>query len=169
MARRVWQGWGVTDGTDPNQLEQAGGERRIDGMPVAEFAFPGPLRDELVAAVLRGEKTATAGLLSDYEREGDTIARPGERQVVVDSDGAPVAVIEIDEARILRVDEVDEAFARDEGEGFRTVAEWRAAHERFWHSYADETRAWLGDPDWRVADDTQIVAERFHLVRRLTG
>ena len=36
-------------------------------LPVAEFAFPGPLRDQLVAAILSGGKTTTTGLLADYE------------------------------------------------------------------------------------------------------
>jgi hypothetical protein len=31
-----------------------------DDLPVAEFAFPGPLRDQLVAAILAGEKTTTS-------------------------------------------------------------------------------------------------------------
>ncbi len=141
--------------------------REIDGLAVVEFAFPGPLREELIAAILRGEKTATSGLLSDYEREGDAIAQPGERQVVIDSDLRPVAIIEILEARAIRVGDVDESFAHDEGEGFAAVADWREAHERFWHDYADETRAWLGDPDWHVTDDTLIIAERFRLVQRL--
>jgi uncharacterized protein YhfF len=35
-------------------------------LPVAEFAFPGPLRDQLVAAILAGEKTTTTGLVADY-------------------------------------------------------------------------------------------------------
>lgn len=37
-------------------------------LPKAEFAFPGPLRDRLVAAVLDGSKTATTGLVAEYER-----------------------------------------------------------------------------------------------------
>lgn len=35
-------------------------------MPVAEFAFPGPLRDQLVAAILSGTKTTTSALLAGY-------------------------------------------------------------------------------------------------------
>jgi hypothetical protein len=35
-------------------------------LPVMEFAFPGPLRDQLVAAVLGGTKTTTSGLVADY-------------------------------------------------------------------------------------------------------
>jgi uncharacterized protein YhfF len=76
----------------------------------------------------------------------------------------PVAVIETTQVRVISVGDVDLDFARDEGEGFESVADWREAHEWFWHSYADETRAWLGDPGWRITDDTMIVAERFRLV-----
>ncbi|HKP17600.1 MAG TPA: ASCH domain-containing protein [Gaiellaceae bacterium] len=133
-------------------------------MRTAYFAFPGPLRDQLVAAILRGEKTSTCGLLSDYERDGHELPRVGERFRVVDSADQPVGVIETTEVRVIRVDEVNLEFAIEEGEGFTTVAEWREAHERFWHSHADETRAFLGDPDWRVTDETVIVAERFRLV-----
>ena len=65
-------------------------------MRKAEFGFPGtPLREQPVAAVLRGEKTATAGLVVDYERDGEALPQVGERHAVVDNDGRDVAVIEI--------------------------------------------------------------------------
>ena len=38
-------------------------------LSVGEFAFPGPLRDQLVAAILSGAKTTTSGLLIGYERD----------------------------------------------------------------------------------------------------
>lgn len=136
-------------------------------MRKAEFGFPGtPLREQLVAAVLRGDKTATAGLLVDYERDGEPLPEVGERYAVVDNDGRDVAVIEITEVRVRRIGDTDEQFARDEGEGFESVPQWRDAHDRFWRSYADEIRAHLGDPDWHVNDDTLYVAERFRLVER---
>jgi uncharacterized protein YhfF len=131
----------------------------------AEFGFAGtPLREALVAAVLRGEKTATAGLVVDYERDGDELPEVGERFLVLDNDDRGVAVIETTEVRVLRVRDCDLQFARDEGEGFESVADWRAAHDRYWRSYAAEIRAYLGDPDWEVSDDTEFVAERFRLV-----
>ena len=126
----------------------------FDGIPSAEFAFPGPLRDELVAAIMRGEKTATAGVLAEYEEEGEPVPEPGDLQVVLDSQNRGVALIEITEARVLRAAEVDEQFARDEGEGFETVADWYAAHARFFDAYRPE----------RFGDDTLVVAERFRLV-----
>lgn len=137
-------------------------------MRKAEFGFAGtPLREQLVAAVLRGEKTATAGLVVDYERDGEALPDIGERLAVVDHEGRDVAVIEITEVRVLPIEDADLRFARDEGEGFESVAEWREAHDRFWRSYADEIRDYLGDPGWDVADDTLFVAERFRLVELL--
>ena len=58
---------------------------------VTEFAFPGPLRDQLVGAVLRGEKTSTSGLLAEYEHDGEELPGVRERSHVVDSGGEPVA------------------------------------------------------------------------------
>ena len=131
-------------------------------LPVAEFAFPGPLRDQLVAAILAGSKTTTTGLVADYEREGSPLPQPGQRQAVVDSAGNRVAVIEVTAVRVVRLADVDLAHAVGEGEGYTSVAEWRAGHEEFWHSA--EMRAALGDPDFTVDDDTLLVAEEFRLV-----
>jgi len=136
----------------------------VDGLPVCYFGFPGPLRDKLVAAVMRGEKTATASLRLEYEPEGpDELPEPGMRSVVVDSEERPVAVIETSEVRVVRAGDVDEPFAIDEGEGFRSVAEWRSAHERFWTS--DDYRREVGVV--AVEDDTLVVCQRFRLVERL--
>jgi len=131
----------------------------------AYFAFPGPLRDSLVAAILAGEKTSTTSLLIEYEHDDEPFPEVGQRSVVVDSDDEPVAVIETTDVRVLRLGDIDLAHAIDEGEGYQTVAAWRAGHERFWHSA--EMRGHLGDPSFAVDDDTLAVAERFRLVERL--
>jgi len=86
-------------------------------LPVVEFAFPGPLRDQLVAAILAGEKTTTTGLVAEYEREDESLPVPGLRQVVVDSAGRPVAVIEATAVRVMRLADVDLDHALSEGEG----------------------------------------------------
>jgi uncharacterized protein YhfF len=107
------------------------------------------LRRELVEAVLRGDKTATAGLHGE-----DVLAKVGERWLLLDYDDKPVAVVETTEVRVVRAGDDDLEFARDEGEGFESVADWRAAHERFWS-------------DRQITDDTLIVAARFRLVEQL--
>ena len=69
-------------------------------MRKAELGFAGTaLREQLVAAVLLGEKTATAGLLVDYERDGEPLPEVGERLALVDNEGRDVAVLEITEVR----------------------------------------------------------------------
>ncbi len=134
-----------------------------DDLPVAEFAFPGPLRDQLVAAILAGDKTTTTGLVADYECENEPLPGRGLRQVVVDSAGRPVAVIETTAVRVMRLADVDLNHALREGEGYTSVAEWRTGHEQSWHSA--EMRRALGDPTFTVGDDTLVVAQEFRLVR----
>ncbi len=121
-----------------------------------ELGYAGtPLRRTLVEAVLRGEKTATAGLAADHEpHTGEPLPSVGARYALLDFDDVAVAVVETTEVRVIRAADIDLAFARDEGEGFDTVAAWRSAHERFW-------------ADRAITDDTLIVAERFRLVERL--
>jgi uncharacterized protein YhfF len=139
----------------------------VEGLPIAEFAFPGPLRDRLVGLILAGVKTTSTGLLVEYELDGDAIASPGDCQAVVDSNGRPVAVIEIVDARVSRLADVDLRHALDEGEGDADVASWRAGHERFWRSYLPELRERLSDPSFDIDDDTMVVLERFRLVGRI--
>ena len=123
-------------------------------LPAFELGYPRTeLRRQLVDAVLRGEKAATAGLASEYERAGDPLPRRGDRYVVHDYDDVPVAVVEITSAEVRPAREIDLQFARDEGEGFDSVEDWRAAHEAFFEQPID--------------DETPIVAQRFRLVERL--
>ena len=136
-------------------------------LPVTEFAFPGPLRDRLVAAVLAGAKTSTTGLLLEYELAGEPLPRVGDRSAVVDSEGRRLAVLEVTDVRVVPLAEVDLAHVLDEGEGHRTLAAWRTDHERFFHS--PEMRTELGRPDFTVDDSTPVVLERFRVVARLDG
>jgi uncharacterized protein YhfF len=131
-------------------------------LAVGEFAFPGPLRDQLIAAILDGTKTTTTGLVDDYERDGEPVPRPGDREVVIDSAGEPAALIEIVQVRVVRVGDVDLAHAVGEGEGYASVADWRAGHEAYWHS--DAMRTCVGDPAFTVDDDTPAVALEFRTV-----
>lgn len=134
-------------------------------LPVAEFGFPGPLRDRLVTAILSRAKVTTTGLLEEYRREGAEPDVAGQRQLVVDSDGRGVAVIELVEVDVRRMGDVDLPFALDEGEGFTSLAEWRHAHVAFFTS--PDLRAALGDPPVTVDDDTLVVCTRFRVVERL--
>ncbi|MFG2827635.1 ASCH domain-containing protein [Streptomyces sp. NPDC048434] len=134
-------------------------------LPQFLLGFPGPLRDRLVAAVLSGAKTATTGLLTEYERGEEPLPSAGQRSVMPDSAGRPVAVIEVTGVRVVRLAEVDRGHAMAEGEGHTTVAAWRSAHEDFWHG--PDLRHELGDPEFTVDDDTLVVLETFRIAERL--
>lgn len=121
-----------------------------------ELGYVGtPLRRKLVAAVLKGEKTATASLLVDYESAtAEPLPLVGGQEVMVGDADEPVAIIETTEVRIVAAREVDLAFVHAEGEGFETLADWRAAHERFWSGQL-------------ITDETAVVCQQFRVVRRL--
>ncbi|MBP2457152.1 uncharacterized protein YhfF [Clavibacter michiganensis] len=132
-------------------------------LPPVELAFPGPLRDRLVAAIASGAKTSTSSLLVQYaaEGEGEELPVVGSRGAVIDSAGRPVLVVETTAVEIARLADVPLAHAVDEGEGFTTVAEWRTGHEGFWTS--PEVVAEL-PAGFALDDDTAIVLERFRVV-----
>ena len=148
---------------------EPGRSEKPTGLPKAEFALPGPLRrtlrDRLVAAILDDSKTSTTGLLVVYEHGNEALPTVGARSLLVDSAERPLAVLEVTAVRVTELARVDLDHVRDEGEGHRTVAEWRAGLERFWHSA--QMRAALGDAAFTVGDTTLVVLERFRVVERL--
>ena len=112
------------------------------------------LRRQLVEAVLHGDKTATASLRDQFAPHTDEpMPHVGAQLVLVGWDDEPLGVVETTEVRVMPAGRVDLRFARDEGEGFESVADWRAAHERFW---ADRV----------VTDEMLVVCERFRLIAR---
>jgi uncharacterized protein YhfF len=112
------------------------------------------LRRKLVEAVLRGDKTATSSLRDEYEpHTAEPLPEVGERCMLVGWDDEPLGVVMTTEVRVVPAGQVDLRFARDEGEGFESVADWRKAHERFWSGRS-------------ITDETQIVCERFRLMAR---
>jgi uncharacterized protein YhfF len=113
------------------------------------FAFgDGPeLADELLDLVMKGVKTGTCST----EDEPNT-STPGERWIVLDGSGTPRCVIATTEVSYRRYNEVDAAFAYEEGEGDRSLAYWRAAH-----------RAYFGRQG-RFSEDMMLMCERFRLV-----
>jgi uncharacterized protein YhfF len=122
----------------------------LSGLPPFELGYARTdLRRRLVDAVLAGAKTATAGL----PELGEKPVPPCTRFALLDYDDRPVGVVEVTESNVLPASEIDEQFARDEGEGFESVEEWRVAHERFFEK--------------PIEPDTPILAERFRLVERL--
>jgi uncharacterized protein YhfF len=111
------------------------------------------LADELLALVLDGRKTATCWAAS----EGLKGTEIGKLMVVLDGAERPRAIIETVELTQRRFDDVDEQFAYEEGEGDRTLADWRRAHRNYF------TR------NGQFEDNMLLWCERFRVVDRLVA
>jgi uncharacterized protein YhfF len=127
------------------------------GMPEAwAFGATPEHADGLLELVLDGTKTATSSALWDHETTGEPVPRPGELSIILDGAGRPRAVLETTAVEILPFDGVSAEHARAEGEGDRSLATWRAIHERYWRRHAQNPRGF--EPTMPV------VCERFRLV-----
>jgi uncharacterized protein YhfF len=117
------------------------------------FSFgDGPaLANGLLELVLSGTKCATCWA----ESQGLLSAEVGKMMVVLDGQGVPKAIVKTVELTKRRFDEVDEAFAYDEGEGDRSLQYWREAHTRYFKR--------LG----KYAPNMMLWCERFELVERI--
>lgn len=137
-----------------------------DRLPPFELVPPGPMRDLLVDAVLRGVKTATSRLQVMDRMFGTPPEFPGTRMGLLNSSGESVATIVMRSVEQLALSEVGEGVAAAEGDWFDGVPAWRSAHERFWSSYLEAVREYVGDPHWSITDDTIVTVRFFDLETR---
>ena len=112
--------------------------------------------DELLALVLTGIKTGTASAVWEYEDGDEPMPQGGELSIILDGSGEPRAVIRTTALEIVPFDRVSAVHAHSEGEGDRTLASWREAHERYWRRYSGSPRGF--------APDMPILCERFELL-----
>lgn len=112
--------------------------------------------DDLLALVLSGTKTATAGSLWDYEAFDETLPQTGDLHIILDGADVPRALIETTELTVASFEAVSAEHAFLEGEGDRTLATWRTIHEQFWREHSENPR--------RFEPGMPVVCERFRLV-----
>jgi uncharacterized protein YhfF/N-acetylglutamate synthase-like GNAT family acetyltransferase len=149
-------------------MSGSGSGAEVDALPAFGFAEPGPLRDTLTKYALAGPKVATAGLRVELELDGEPIPTAGDLSALLDSAGRRIAIVETTSCRLVRLADVDDAHAIDEGEGYANSHEFRVAHERYWNGNLGQLRERLGDPAFRIDDDTEVAAERFRIRRILS-
>src|SRR5947207_2120476 len=101
------------------------------GYDVCRFGSSPEMGDELLALVLKGPKRATAYLLRDVEQGGEMMSRVGGHVVVLDGSDKPRAIWRTRTVEVKPLNQVDHAFAWDEGEGDRTRRDWLAMHVHY--------------------------------------
>jgi len=89
------------------------------------------LAHELVELVLNGPKRATAGLSEFNDQMPGVKPVAGGFSVLTEHDGTPRAVIRTTDLQRRPFSDVDAAFAWDEGEGDRTLPDWKDGHRSF--------------------------------------
>jgi uncharacterized protein YhfF len=113
--------------------------------------------NELAQLARAGIKSATCGLYWSYQAEGELIPQPGDFSIVTDWQGIPQCIIQTVEVEVKPFNQVDAAFAYDEGEGDRSYEYWRDGHWRF---FTRECQAQGRVPQ----EDMPVVCERFTTV-----
>lgn len=132
----------------------------LDEQYVAEgWGDSPPMADELGALIAAGTKTATCSALWEYEAEDEPLPAVGLKTIVLDGNGDPVCIVETIEVEVRPYDEVDARFAYEEGEGDRSLEDWREAHWRFF----SRTLPNIGKES---AMDMPLVCQRFRVIYR---
>lgn len=115
------------------------------------------LADELGQLVLSGIKTGTCAAVWDYEFEGQPFQKAGDVWIVLDGKGDPMCITETVEVTFHRYNEVDEEFARSEGEGDLSLRYWREAHKNFFSRILPKFGR-------EFTEDMPLVCERFKVI-----
>ncbi|WP_238548786.1 ASCH domain-containing protein [Bifidobacterium magnum] len=81
----------------------------------------------MVGLILNGTKTATATLLQEYLDEGELLPKIGARSILVDSNDQDVAILSTTDVEVVRLGDIGDRQAIDEGEGDVTVLDCASA------------------------------------------
>ena len=99
--------------------------------------------------------------MSEFIRDHEPLPSSGRRTVLLNSDNEPVAVLRYVSVNVTRLGVITLQHVLNEGEGYKSLTEWREAHESFWTS--ENMRQALEDLDSTIDDQTLVVLETFYV------
>jgi uncharacterized protein YhfF len=126
-------------------------------MDVFYFGDGPELAAKLAHLVARGVKRGTTGWVDATEREGSTIPHVGMVSLVTDGFGYPQCAIRTERVEYLRFADIGAEHAWAEGEGDRTLENWREGHLAYFHREA----AQLG---LTFTEEVQVFFEHFRVL-----
>ncbi len=121
------------------------------------FGDAPPMAAKLAHLVVKGQKRGTTGWLDAAKIDGTAVPEVGSISIVTDGFGYPACAIRTASIERLRFRDVTEAHAFDEGEGDRTLADWREGHARFFRR--EGTALGL-----TFSEDAELFFERFEVL-----
>ena len=135
---------------------------RESGLDIAAYeayAYGYPeIADEILDALLRGDKRATTGLMCLYEMENEPLPQVGDYSVILDSRGLPHCITRITKIEVTKFRDITEAYAFIEGEGDKSLQYWKDAHRAVF------TRECREDAGIEFSPDMECVCEYFEVV-----
>lgn len=110
------------------------------------------MADKLLDLVIRGRKTATSWAAVRGVLDGEKV---GARMEIKDGKGKSKVIIETTELTCKKFNEVDEDFAKDEGEGDLSLEYWRKEHEAYFKRGGT------------FSEDMELYCQRFKVIELL--
>lgn len=123
------------------------------------FGDNADLADQLGKLVLNGIKSGTCSAVWEYEADESPFPQQGQIWIVLDGQGEPICITETVEVKFRRFDEVDEEFAKCEGEGDLSLQHWREMHKNFFSRILPKFGR-------EFSEDMPLVCERFKVIHK---
>jgi uncharacterized protein YhfF len=134
-----------------------GWEPPTRALDVFYFGDGPELAAKLAHLVVKGVKRGTTGWTDAAERDGSTIPHVGMVSIVTDGFGYPQCAVRTERVEHCRFGDIGAEQAWAEGEGDRTLEDWRAGHLAYFHREA----AKLG---LTFTEEAQVFFEHFRVL-----
>ncbi|MBP6116172.1 MAG: ASCH domain-containing protein [Neisseriaceae bacterium] len=120
------------------------------------FGHGEAMANELLALVLRGQKTATASSLDYYQVTGNARPQVGDLSIVTDWAGTPQGVIQTMKVSLLKFKDMTYEICQREGED-DTLASWQQNHRAYFITEGQQV-------GYAFHEDMMILFEDFRLL-----
>ena len=129
-------------------------EMKYPGAGAWQMGDSPELASELANLIKKGIKTASCGSFASYQQE-ESAPRIGSYNIILDGQNVPVCVIRLVSLQLVRFCDINEEFARKEGEGDLSLEYWKKEHQRFFIR------------EGHFSEDIELIAEEFEVVEVL--
>ncbi|HEU4868209.1 MAG TPA: ASCH domain-containing protein [Actinomycetota bacterium] len=134
-----------------------GWEPPTRAMDVFYFGDGPEMAAKLAHLIVKGVKRGTTGWVDAEEREGSTIPSVGMVSIVTDGFGYPQCALQTERVEYLRFADIGAEHAWAEGEGDRTLENWREGHLAYFHRQAAQLNL-------TFTEDVQVFFEHFRVL-----
>lgn len=125
-------------------------EMKYPGAGAWQMGDSPELASELANLIKKGIKTASCGSFASYQQE-ESAPRIGSYNIILDGQNVPVCVIRLVSLQLVRFCDINEEFARKEGEGDLSLEYWKKEHQRFFIR------------EGHFSEDMELIAEEFEV------